>query len=313
MYLLGLDIGGTKCAAVLGEKADEELRILKKQSCPTDLSIPPMEMLERLCGMAEAVCGGRKPAAAGVSCGGPLYSGRGVILGPPNLPGWDDVPVCAFLRKRLGIPAYLQNDANASALAEWKYGAGRGCRHMVFLTFGTGLGAGLILNGKLYAGAGDMAGEVGHVRLAEDGPVGFGKVGSFEGFCSGGGLGKLGEAMAKEAIAGGVRPGFYEEGRPVTAKDLASAARDGDETAIEVYKVCGRQLGRGLALLIDILAPEKIVIGSVFARSGELLIPEMEKAIAAEALPESAKACQIVPAALSENLGDYAALSTADV
>ena len=311
MFILGFDIGGTKCAVITGRQTGDSLRILGRESRPTDLKLPPEKMLEELCGMADGLCGGRRPDAVGISCGGPLDAEGGRILSPPNLPGWDQVPVTQILENRWHAPARLQNDANACALAEWRFGAGKGCRHMVFLTFGTGLGAGLILNGRLYAGAGDMAGEAGHIRLAEDGPVGFGKAGSFEGFCSGGGLARLGTQTAEAALSHGRRPAYWKEGTPVTAKSIAVAARAGDPDALEVYRICGRQLGRGLAFLIDLLAPERIVIGSVFARSGDLLIPEMERAVAAEALPQNAAACKILPAALGEQLGDYAALCAA--
>lgn len=145
-------------------------------------------------------------AGIGISCGGPLDSRRGVILSPPNLPGWDEVPVKAYFERETGAPAMLRNDADACAVAEWRYGAGRGCRNMVFLTFGTGFGAGLILNGALYSGSCDMAGEIGHIRAPGDPayrPVGYGKSGSFEGYCSGGGIAELGRAIALEAHPAG--------------------------------------------------------------------------------------------------------------
>src|SRR5690606_15592063 len=139
-------------------------------------------------------------AAIGISCGGPLDSRRGVILSPPNLPGWDRIPVVEVFQQAFKVPVALQNDANAGALAEWLWGAGRGSHNMIFLTFGTGMGAGLILNGQLYSGTNDLAGEVGHIRLAPDGPVGYGKAGSFEGFCSGGGIKQLATDRAKMAL-----------------------------------------------------------------------------------------------------------------
>lgn len=212
------------------------------------------------------------------------------------------------------MPALLQNDANACAVAEWKFGAGMGADNMVFLTFGTGLGAGLILNGRLYTGTNDNAGEAGHIRLERFGPVGYGKAGSFEGFCSGGGIAKLGCSMALEALQSGRQPAYFKKAMnesDVTAKAIAEAADAGDETAINVYRVCGEHLGAGLSVLIDILNPEKIVIGSVFARSEHLLRKYAEEVIANEALPQAAKCCKIVPAELGEKIGDYAAIATA--
>ena len=313
MYMLGFDIGGTKCAVVTALWDGEQITLHRRDACPTDHTIPPEEMIHRLIAMADAILT-QTPDAIGISCGGPLNSSRGLVLGPPNLPGWDCVPIVSLIESHYGIRAKLQNDANAGAVAEWKFGAGRGCRNMVFLTFGTGLGAGLILDGRLYSGTNDNAGELGHIRLAEDGPMGFGKHGSFEGFCSGGGIAQLGYRKALEQSQRGICPAYYREGftlRDVTAKAIAEAARAGDETAIDVYRTCGRYLGKGLSLLIDLLNPEKIVIGSIFTRSADLLWPFAEEEIAREALSASAACCQVVPAALGEQIGDYAALAVA--
>ncbi|HIV27055.1 MAG TPA: ROK family protein, partial [Candidatus Ornithocaccomicrobium faecavium] len=153
----GLDIGGTKCALVTGT---EDCQVLSRCAVATADFASWQSLLEALLAQAPQ----EAPAAIGVSCGGPLDSRNGRILSPPNLPGWDDVPIVEWLKSRVGAPAFLQNDANACALAEWRFGAGKGCENMVFLTFGTGFGAGLILDGRLYSGTNDMAGEVGHVR-----------------------------------------------------------------------------------------------------------------------------------------------------
>jgi glucokinase len=144
-------------------------------------------LVETLDGLVERLNIKSAIRAIGISCGSPLDSQKGLILSPPNLPNWDCVDIIAPFKK-YQVPVGLQNDANACGLAEWKWGAGKGYQNVIFLTFGTGMGAGLILNGKLYTGTNDMAGEVGHIRLKEDGPIGYGKKGSFEGFCSGGGL-----------------------------------------------------------------------------------------------------------------------------
>jgi len=219
-----------------------------------------------------------------------LDSKNGIILSPPNLPGWEEVHITDILQAEFGVPVFLQNDANACALAEWKFGAGKGCRNMIFLTFGTGMGAGLILDGKLYSGTTDMAGEIGHVRLADTGHVGYGKKGSFEGLCSGGGIAQYGYGSAKE---------------------VAEKAAQGDLRAIEIYKEVGRNLGKGLSILIDILNPERIVIGSIFQRCGNLMEAEMSEVIRTESLYHSVKCCEIVPAQLGDSLGDIAAVSIA--
>lgn len=301
--LIGIDIGGTKCAVV---QADDNGTILQRVAFPT------LSCEESLAKIEEIVAAMAPFEAIGVSCGGPLDEERGVILSPPNLPGWDEVPLRERLEKRFGVPVALRNDANACALAEWRYGAGKGTQNMIFLTFGTGMGAGLILNGRLYSGTNGNAGEVGHLRMAEDGPVGYGKRGSFEGFCSGGGLKQLGQWMAILALREGRTPLYCpsEADLPtVTAKSIAQAADNGDETALEVYRKCGRQLGRGLAVLIDLFDPEVIVIGSIFAHAEHLLRAEAEEVIRREALPMSQSVCRILPAKLGDAIGDHAAVA----
>jgi glucokinase len=208
----------------------------------------------------------------------------------------------------------LQNDANAGALAEWQWGAGRGCRNLIFLTFGTGMGAGLILDGRLYTGTNDMAGEVGHIRLAPDGPEGYGKAGSFEGFCSGGGIARLARSMAEAELARGGSPGFSPTPADlpsITAASVGAAAERGDALAKEIYEIAGRQLGRALAILLDLLNPERIVIGSIYARQPAFLAPYMFETLREEALPRALAACEVVPAALGERTGVLASVAVA--
>ena len=253
-----------------------------------------------------------KLTSIGISCGGPLDAGKGLILSPPNLPRWDRADVYTPLKKAFGVPVMLQNDADACALAEWSMGAGKGCRNMIFLTFGTGMGAGLILNNELYSGTTSMAGEVGHIRMEKEGPFGYGKYGSFEGFCSGGGIAKLGRMMAEEALREGKTPLFCQseaELDSISCKSIAEALEQGDELAAEIFDIVGTYLGRGLSVLIDILNPEMIVIGSIYARQKNVLDKKMREALEQEALPVSRKACRIVPASLGELIGDYAAVS----
>lgn len=313
MNILGFDIGGTKCAVITAFWNGEEIKILKKEKCETDGSITPVEMIDRLIALADTIIDG-KVDAIGISCGGPLDSRKGVIMNPPNLPGWDNIEIVKQIEAHYGVPTHLQNDANACAVAEWKFGAGKGNDNVIFLTFGTGLGAGLILDGRLYSGTNDNAGEVGHIRLSDFGPVGYGKSGSFEGFCSGGGIGQMGYTKALEMAQMGKYPAYFKPGMTaadVTAKTVADAADAGDETAIEVYRNCGEYLGKGLSILIDILNPEVIVIGSIFGRSHNLLWEHTEKVINKEALSIAAKVCKVVPAGLGEKIGDYAAVATA--
>lgn len=308
---IGFDIGGTKCSVVLGNEKGE---ILDKLRFDTVASRGPEPIIADLCHCARELIVNNKLEAAdiscgAISCGGPLDSRAGVIKSPPNLPGWDSIPVCDIIGEELGIRVFLQNDANASALAEWKLGAGRGCSNMIFLTFGTGMGAGLILGGRLYSGANDLAGEVGHIRVEADGPVGYGKAGSFEGFCSGAGIAKLARVIIQKYDALGIPTSIARE--DISAKTVAEAAFAGDAAAKEIYRFCGAKLGKALAILVDVLNPERIVIGSIFERSGELLRESTMKSLTAEALPLALEVCKIVPAQLGDKIGDYAALTVA--
>jgi len=317
--LLGLDIGGTKCAVIYGETEGDKLNIIGKAGFPTETNRGLNHTLEAIFRNIDLVIdkynlSPKKIEAVGISCGGPLDSKTGTVMSPPNLPGWDNVPLVSLINSRYGIPAAIQNDANACALAEWKFGAGKGTDNMIFMTFGTGMGAGLILNGHLYAGTNDMAGEVGHIRLAETGPVGYGKAGSFEGFCSGGGIAQVARTMIMEKFQMGESVDFCKSNgdlNNITAQVIAAAAMNGDELALRIYRTSGEYLGKGLSILIDILNPQVIVIGSIFTRSSELLEPYAMDIIKKEALSHSRNVCRIVPAVLGEDLGDYAALSVA--
>ena len=304
---VGFDIGGTKCAVCTGVEEAGTPCVLKRHEIATPAT--QAEAMERMCAMALDMTEGCRVLGAGVSTGGPLDRARGVLLNPPNLPGWSGASWTERITRTLGAPAFMENDANACALAEWRWGAGQGCRSMAFLTFGTGLGAGLILDGRLYRGACGMAGELGHWRLSDYGPTGYGKEGSFEGFCSGGGIRQLAETLALRERQKGA-PVSMGPG-PLTARVVAEAAGRGDPLALEALDHVARQLGRGLALLVDLLNPERIVIGSIYARCEGLLRDGMLRTLAQEALPASLAACRILPAALGDRIGDYAALAIA--
>ena len=304
---VGLDVGGTKCALSVGVCAGSEVELLHREEFPT-AGKTWQETLAKYAGLVEAYFAAHGECALkniGISCGGPLDSRAGVVLSPPNLPGWDRVPVVEFFRRRFNVPVRLQNDANACAYAEWKFGAGRGTRNMVFMTFGTGLGAGLVLDGRLYTGANDNAGEIGHIRLAPDGPVGYNKAGSAEGFCSGAGMARLAVIRARER--GVELPAEFD------ARELFRRIDAGDAFCTAVFRESAAHLATLLAYTIDILNPEMIVLGGVFMRQSARFMTEIEAALAREALPDARRVCRIVPAGLSEHIGDYAALAVANL
>jgi len=313
-YYLGIDIGGTKCAVVVG---DSNFRINHKIQFETKTERGYVEILNEFHKNIEEIFKlfpKENLKRIGISCGGPLDSKKGIIYSPPNLPGWDNVPIVQLFSEKYGVPTAIQNDANACALAEWLMGAGKGTRNMIFLTFGTGMGSGLILNGQLYAGTNDLGGEVGHIRLANTGPIGFGKAGSFEGFCSGGGIAQLAESVVTEKLNRGESVDFcpnIEKAKQLTAKTVAEAAIKGDSVANEIIRISGEYLGRGLSILIDILNPECIVIGSIYSRNEELFKPHISGILAQEAIPSAVEVCTIKPALLGDSIGDYAALCVA--
>lgn len=296
----GLDIGGTKCAISIGECAADSIRILSREEFPT-AGLSWRQVLDEFARRIEAISksgGDREVSAIGISCGGPLDSRAGIIMSPPNLPGWDDVRIVEFFSDRFKVPVHLQNDANACALAEYRFGAGRGTRNMVFMTFGTGLGAGIVIDGRLYSGTNDNAGEIGHIRLAPAGPLGYNKEGSAEGFCSGAGIARLAK---------------IRKGLDLTAKEIFARVRAGDPDCTEVFRESAEKLATILAFTIDILNPEVIALGGVFMRNADLFMKVVEPILEREALPLARKVCRIVPAGLGESVGDYAALAVAGI
>lgn len=317
-YVVGLDIGGTKCAVLLASVGNG-IEILDKLRFDTETVKGFKYTIDRLFDSINEILqknniDKKYVASIGISCGGPLDSKKGIIMSPPNLSGWDNVPIVDMFQQEFGIATYLQNDANACALAEWKLGAGKGSSNMMFLTMGTGMGAGLIIDGKLYAGQNDMAGEVGHIRLAEKGPEGYGKEGSFEGFCSGGGIGRLAQMRVRELMQSGIELSWCKNEADIeqlNAKVLGDYAADGDKYALAIYEEVAEKLGEAIAAFIDVLNPELVVIGSIFARREELLRAKMEKTIEKEALEISRRNCRVVQAALGEKVGDLASVMVA--
>jgi glucokinase len=304
--VLGLDIGGSKIAVVEGNGNAE---ILQRHEMATEPDRPFDEVFPDLAGLVNNVIeesrnARRRVRAVSVSVGGPLRIDEGVLLNPPHLPGWHNVRLKDRLAERFpGLPVYVEHDGNAGALAEFHFGIGRqrpGLQHLVFLTFGTGLGAGFVVNGQVLRGATDMAGEVGHWRLSNNGPVGYGKKGSWEAFASGAGLVSLGSERFPERWTGRT---------PI--RDLVQLMLEGDEDALAVAAEAGTWMGRGLALLVDALNPEVIVLGSLAVVLGERVLGPMRRAVEKEALPQAVAACDIIPSVLGLQIGDVAAFMAA--
>jgi len=313
---IGVDIGGTKTAVVL---STEPPAMLARIEFPTLPDLGPERAIALIKQNIHRMAGSlgierTALGAIGVSCGGPLDQTAGIIQAPPNLPTWIDVPITSILSREFDLECRMENDANAGALAEHRFGAGRGTRHMIFLTMGTGLGAGVIADGRLLTGAAGQAGEIGHVRLTDSGPVGYHKAGSVEGWASGGGMAQVAAHEVAAAIERGestLLAARLQGGAALTARDVAEAAASGDTVAQRIVSSTGDRLGEALAILVDLFNPERIVIGGLAMRMGEKLLGPARAAMEREALPASAKHCQVVPAALGEGIGDVAAICVA--
>ncbi|MGC8596079.1 MAG: ROK family protein [Candidatus Kryptoniota bacterium] len=297
--IIGVDIGGTKTAVVL---ASLNAQIISRIEFATgaDRDFPiyfgDLELhIQQIFSLSEY-----EIKAISVSIGGPLDVMSGVIKSPPNLPRWVNVPLKKILKERFNVPVYIEHDGNAGALAEYFFGAGVGCKNLVFLTLGTGFGAGIILDGRLYRGTTFLAGEIGHIRAAEFGPEAYGKTGSFEAYCSGSGMSKLSAVMFPERWPDGI-----------SARKLGELAFQGDTDAISVLHQSGKYLGRAFALIADILNPEMIILGPLGFRLGQFILgPAMEE-FKKEALDDAFNVCRVVPAKLGEEIGDIASICAA--
>lgn len=301
--IFGWDIGGTKTALLLGDRRGQIVKRVELATPARESFASAMQTLAAAGAAFLRTCQdeGLGPVeAVSVSVGGPLDIARGVLYAPPHLAAWGEAPLKAGLEDAFHLPVYVEHDGNAGALAEFTFGAGVGTRNLVFLTVGTGLGAGLIFNGQIYHGSTDMAGEVGHMRVAEDGPLEYGKAGSWEGFSSGAGLAQLARLRQPERWPAAV-----------TTRQVVEGALAGDRNAVALVEEAGFWLGRGMAVLVDVLNPDMIVVGTLGVVLGDLLLAPARAALSAEALPRAAAACRVVPAALGSRLGDVAALMAA--
>lgn len=306
-YIVGVDIGGTKVACVL---ADQEGHILARRWQPTRTREGWQAVVQQLFEMTEQVMEGvpcQQVRGIGISCGGPLDSQKGVVYSPPNLPGWDAVPIKQVFEERFGLPTRLENDANATALAEYRFGAGRGTRNMVFLTWGTGIGSGLILDGRLYRGTNDLAGEIGHTTVLLDGPpCSCGKRGCLEALASGPAIARRAKELAQESSESLV----WQMASPgeVTAQHIVDAATAGDTFARFVLAEAGTYMGIGIANVAQVLNPERVVLGTIAVKAGDLVLEPLRRALRVHAWDRVRQVLEVVPAQLGDRAQDLAAV-----
>ncbi|MHA7837148.1 MAG: ROK family protein [bacterium] len=315
MSLLGIDVGGTKLAMAVGGRDGAPTHRMRRAIALTGDWRRDLEVLtddaRRL--LEEATKAGASPLERiGVSVPGPLDREAGLLLNPPNLPGWSEVPVGSVLEAAFGVETRVENDANAAALAEWHFGAGRLQRDsLVYLTMSTGVGGGLVLGGRLHRGAHGGAGELGHAAVELPGIVcACGLQGCLEAYVGGNAWrDRLRRVTPDESDVLARAGGAKESIRP---EHLVEAARTGDAFALREMSRWLDYLSRGLATLVMTLEPEVIVLGTIAVAAGEeLCFAPLRERVAARLWPHQAARLSIVPAALGEDLPYRAGLAVA--
>jgi glucokinase len=310
-HVLALDVGGTKLAAgVVRGDGSVRSRLVE----PADRDRGPDDMIRRHLALGRrAVEAARLDPGAiravGIACGGPLDPERGIILAPLHLPGWVDVPLVAIAEDAFRVPAAVDNDATAGAVAEWRFGAGRDrdVGSLVYLTISTGIGGGLVLDGRPYRGAAGNAGELGHLTIDIDGdPCACGRRGCLEAYASGTNIAR----RAREALAAG-EPSSLRGLERVTARDVATAAAAGDALAGRVWDDTTRRLGSAVATILDVLNPDLVVLGGGVTNAGDALLQPVRETALREAMRPAAESADVVLATLGEDLGVVAAASVA--
>lgn len=288
MVAIGIDLGGTELRAAA---VDDAGRVLRHAHLPTAARAGPDAVISQMAALVDDVSSGLDPVGIGIGSPGPLDAAAGTVIHAPMLDGWRDVPLARLTTLRLGLPTRIENDANVAALAEWRFGAGQGLSHMVYVTVSTGIGGGIIIDGRLLHGNRGMAGEIGHMTITEQPiPCACGGFGCWEALASGSALGR----RATEAALG-------SEG-PMTAREVAKRAEAGDEQAQRLLQEEARYLGIGFANLLHLYAPEMIVVGGGLSACLAAMQAEIGRTIAARAMP-AYRAVPIVPAGLGSRAG----------
>ena len=311
-FVLGIDIGGTNL--VVGSVAEDGSAMVASASEPTHSEAGATDVVDRLVGLAErAIATTRREArgaeilGVGVGAPGPLDTKRGIVLLTPNL-GWVNMPLRELIHDRLGLPAALDNDANCAVLGEWWVGAARGARHAIGITIGTGIGGGIIIDGRLYHGASDVAGEIGHTTIDTEGRrCKCGNYGCLEAYASGPNIAlraveelEAGAESRLSALVGG-------DLAKITAQTVYQAAADGDELALEVVNDTAKFLGVGIGNLLNVFNPEVVVVCGGVTLAGDHLFEPLRREVARRAFKPAVSACRIVPGELAGTAGVYGA------
>jgi glucokinase len=306
--VIGVDLGGTNTRTAL---VNREGTVLDKQKETTNAAGGHERVIAKLIGninrqRENAGRLGRTVIAVGVGAPGVIHEQSGVVVKSPNFPDWNNLPLRKTLELELGIPVFIENDANAAALGEQWRGAGSGIQSMIFLTLGTGVGGGIILGGKIWHGADGMAGEVGHMTISPDGRrCGCGNTGCLEMYASSRGIVMtFGEIGSQQDAAVPLRTG-------ITSEQVYQSARSGDPIAVRVMRDMGRSLGIGIANLINIFNPEMVVIGGGVRDAWDLFIDATRDEIRKRAFEYPAERTKIVPSVLGDDAGMVGAAAVA--
>lgn len=304
--ILGVDLGGTRIRTIL---ARPDGTILAWDRRDTSAQEGPEAVLERLYASIAQVRQAPEAAGAsilgiGVGAPGPLDARRGVLVSAPNLSGWREVPLKRLIQERIGLPVYLGNDANLGALGEHQFGGGRGLSDMIYVTWSTGIGGGIIANGKLVLGVNGSAGEIGHITIDVDGPLcNCGNRGCLEAMASGTAIARVAQHRLEEGEPSRISEIAAQDPQGVSARAVCEAALQGDTLAWEVLLPAARSLGIGLATLVNLFNPELILIGGGVAQMGERLLGPAREAMRERAFPLPAQTVRIEPATLGDDVG----------
>jgi glucokinase len=313
MNLLGIDIGGTKTAVCVGHANGDILYSKRIPTTGESIEAYRHQLIE-LCHHVVEKANLRPETldGIGISAPGPLDCQRGVLIAPPNNPGWNDVPIRAMVQKAFKAPVFINNDANACALAELLFGAYRGVRSLVYLTFSTGMGGGIIVNGQLIQGITDTGGEVGHQVLDPEGPLcGCGQRGCWEAYVGGR---NVAEQLKAKIKAGNISTSIVNKAGGIDKINLQAfeaAAREGDRFALAEWDIFTDRVAQGVGNLIMILNPEVIIMGTIGIHAGEFVMGPILDKLPKYAWEWPRKACKVVPSSLGGKIGELSALAVA--
>jgi len=298
--VLGVDLGGTNIKAGL---IGPDGRVLQREKSETQAEAGPETVARRICATARRcleAAGGAGVRGIGIGSPGTIDLKSGVVLFSPNLPGWRDIPLRRLVEQDLGLPCVLDNDANVAALAEQWVGAGRGCSSLVLLTLGTGIGGGIILDGRIWHGCNGVAGEIGHMSINPDGPVcACGNRGCFEVYASATGMVR----RMREAIESGVPTSLASRKDGLTAADIHRAAVQGDQAARQNLEATGRYLGLGVSNIMHMLNPEVVAFSGGVTAAGDMLMNPLLDEIEKRTLEASRRNVRVCFAELPEDAG----------